>query len=82
MCHKMVTQMYHVHVVQVQTTDQLYILNHFTTVCNTQVPVLTLLARAWFNDEHSKHTGVRYMTLTLHVIHVCTHVPGVYPGTL
>jgi hypothetical protein len=48
--------------------------------CNTQVPGFP---RALFNVEHSRvNIKHLYMTLTLHVIHVCTHVPGVYPGTL
>ena len=68
-----------VHVVQVQTTDQLYLKLFYHVIHRYRV----LFPRAWFNVEHLKHTGVPgYMTLTLHVIHVCPHVPGVYPGTL
>ena len=81
---KWFTQMYHVHVVQVQTTDQLYILNHFTIyIHRTQVPVYMYCKCTL---EHGSTMNIQniqvYMTLTLHVIHVCPHVPGVYPGTL
>ena len=54
--------------------------------CNTQVPVY-----GYCSLEHGSTLNIYFyenirchmtLTLTLHVIHVCPHVPGVYPGTL